>query len=138
MGHLSAVLGVVVLLGLVGWSFSLWPQPASVRLGGDTLWVNTHGVHVQLPPGASEVLVEAARRYINGERNLFFPFGLTQPADGALQLAVAIAVADGGRTANLSLGIDESYTLTVVHTCVVRLPPPPNNLVGSRWISRHK
>jgi hypothetical protein len=109
-----ALAAVVAGQGTLGGS--VWPQPANLEMGASgRTWIDgRQGASVDLPSGASTVLVAAAQRYAAAGAALFFPFGAaaTTPR-GAVPLSVSVSVADGGRTANLSLGIDESYSLSV-------------------------
>jgi len=109
-----AFAGAVAAQGAVGGS--VWPQPVNLEMGaGGRVWLDARqGANVDLPAGASPVLVDGAKRYASLPGALFFPFGsaATTPS-GAAPLTVSVAVADGGRSANLSLGVDESYSLSV-------------------------
>jgi hypothetical protein len=114
------VLAFVVAAAVVaaqGSAGSVWPQPVNLQMGSGKAWIDARsGAKVDLPSGASSVLVAAAQRYA-GAGALFFPFGSkATTASGALPLSVSISVSDGGRNANLSLGIDESYSLTLSST----------------------
>ena len=104
----------VAAQGAVGGS--VWPQPVNLEMGaGGRVWLDARQVaNVDLPAGASPVLVDGAKRYASLPGALFFPFGsaATTPS-GAAPLTVSVAVTDGGRSANLSLGVDESYSLSV-------------------------
>lgn len=109
-----AFAAAVAAQGAVGGS--VWPQPVNLEMGaGGRVWLDARqGANVDLPAGASPVLVDGAKRYASLPGALFFPFGsaATTPS-GAAPLTVSVAVADGGRSANLSLGVDESYSLSV-------------------------
>jgi hypothetical protein len=94
-----AFAAAVAAQGTIGGS--VWPQPVNLEMGaGGRVWLDARqGANVDLPAGASAVLVDGAKRYAS--------------LPGAAPLTVSVAVADGGRSANLSLGVDESYSLSV-------------------------
>jgi hypothetical protein len=125
---LAFVLVAATVIAAQGSAGSVWPQPVNLQLGSGKAWVDArNGARVDLPSGASPVLVAAAQRYAAAAGGLLFPFGSkASTVSGALALSVSISVSDGGRNANLSFGVDESYSLTLSST---RYPLPPRRII---------